>query len=525
MMIDGRNVPSGSTVEADLCIVGAGAAGISLALEFANRAGVTVALVESGGREWDERTQQLSKAEVKGQPYFPVIETHLRVLGGTTLAYGGICTELTPLDFEERPWVPESGWPLRKDALEPYTERANELLGVDYGNDEESVWERTAATTWESVLVSRPPLRFGKKYAPDLDRARNVTTYLHSTVTNLELHPDGGHISGAAVKCIGGNSYRIVAKHYVLAGGGIEVPRLLLASNDVAKAGIANEHDHVGRYFQEHLRAVDRYKISRHTKPLTDQIVGASGKLRFSRITLTEETLRKEQMLNYLANLTFGFAGQDSPQWKAVFRIVVASKPPWNVKPYSPTITGGLNKVRWEDVKTALTRPDKSIASVLGAGFRPRFLRRWVEVGSSIEQVPRRENRVALVPEKDELGMPLIDLHWSLDDLEKRTYYRGRELVLTELDRHFPGLSAQRMNEPEQWPDHIIGTWHHMGTTRMSDDPKRGVVDADTKVHGVDNLFIASSSVFPTSGATAPTKSIVILALRLGEHLSRLLGK
>jgi choline dehydrogenase-like flavoprotein len=146
-------------------------------------------------------------------------------------------------------------------------------------------------------------------------------------------------------------------------------------------------------------------------------------------------------------------------------------------------------------------------------------MRKWVEVGSSMEQVPNRDNRVRLVSDRDELGMPRVELHWSLHELEQRSYYRGRELVLQELDRILPRISSHRFDDPEQWPDHIHGTWHHAGTTRMHRDPKRGVVDANAKVHGIDNLFVASSSVFPTSGATAPTQSIVCLALRLADHL------
>jgi choline dehydrogenase-like flavoprotein len=130
---------------------------------------------------------------------------------------------------------------------------------------------------------------------------------------------------------------------------------------------------------------------------------------------------------------------------------------------------------------------------------------------------------VALRAEKDEFGMPLIDLHWSLDDHEMQTYYRGRELALEKLDQLLPGLNQNRMADPEAWPDKVIGTWHHSGTTRMHSDLRKGVVDADAKVHGIDNLFIVGSSIFPTSGSVSPTAVTICLALRLGEHLKSLL--
>lgn len=521
-MIDGRNVPSGSTVEADLCIVGGGPTGISLALEFVNKLGLTVALVESGGREWDDRTQELANAESQGHPYFPMKETHLRVLGGSTLSYGGICTELSDLDFQERPWVPESGWPFEKKELDQYLPRAHDLFEVEEGTEQSAGGDSTEGTTWEKVLFS-PPTRFGKRYAADLEKAANVTTYLHSTVSNLDLHADGGHITSATVKCFGGNTYKIAAKHYVLAGGGVEVPRLMLASNDVATAGIGNEYDNVGRYFQEHPRATDRYLIPEGTAALTARITGAAGTLRFSRLGISEKAQREEELLNYYVNLSFGFAGQETPQWWAIRRVVNASRSPWNDSPYYQDIGGGPNKVRWEDVKTSAIKPHRTVQSLFGAALRPNFMRKWVELQSSVEQVPRRENRVALGTAKDELGMPRAELHWSLDEREKRTYYRGRELILEELDRLEPGLSANRMDDPEQWPDHIFGTWHHAGATRMNVDHTKGVVDADAKVHGVDNLFVAGGSIFPTSGATSPTLTIVCLTLKLADHLRPLL--
>jgi len=142
-----------------------------------------------------------------------------------------------------------------------------------------------------------------------------------------------------------------------------------------------------------------------------------------------------------------------------------------------------------------------------------------------VEQVPRPENRIVLTHERDRFGLPKARLEWTLDPNEERTYRRGMELVLDALETYAPGIGRQRFADPKPWPNEVLGTWHHIGTTRMAEDPSLGVVDADTKVHGVDNLFICGSSVFPASGATAPTLTIVALALRLGDHLAGLLGR
>jgi choline dehydrogenase-like flavoprotein len=525
MIYDGRNIPDGATIEADICVVGAGPAGMSMALQLMDEPGVQVALIESGGLEWDQRTQGLSDAEVKGQKYYPVTETHLRVFGGSSLSYGGVMTELGEIDFLERPWVPESGWPFTKDALEPYQKRADEILGVNRIDPEDDVGDNPGGTKWETVPLSRPLVRFGKKYRETIESSSNVKALLHSTVTKLEVDPDASRITGAVVKTFEGNSYRVTARLFVLAGGGIEIPRLLLASNDVMPAGIGNAFDNVGRYFQEHPRIIDCYELPEGSRDLADRIAGAAGTLEFSRLALTDATMRDEQLLNYLANVAFGFVGQHSEQWYATRRIGVTVKDPWRDSPYFQGIGGGRSKVRWSDVKTALIRPDLTALSLAGVLLRPRSLRRWVEIISGVEQAPHRHNRVVLTTERDELGMPRIELQWSLDDLEKRTYERGRDLVLEELDRLIPGLSGNRMPVHETWPDGVVGTWHHAGTTRMNNDPKLGVVDSDSKVHGMDNLYVTGSSVMPTSGATAPTYTIVGLALRLADHVKQRLAR
>lgn len=520
MIIDGKQLPAGSLIEADLCIVGAGPAGITLALQYAKKTGTKVALLESGGLEFDAETQELAHSEVVGQEYFPMKETRLRVFGGSTLSWGGIGGAFTPLDFEERSWVPNSGWPFAKRDIEHYYNEAMavSLMDPDTVDKDPDDAPPAEGTRWANVLFSAPT-RFGKVYRDEMEKAASVTVYLNSTVTKLDLHPDGGHIEGLQIGCIGGNSYRVQAGNYVLAGGGIENARMLMVSNDVASRGIGNEHDLVGRYFQEHPRLHDRYRLPKGTAALRRRIQGAAGTLRFSRVVLTDEVQRKEKLLNYFANLSFGYLAQDAPQFDAVRRIVNASRSPWSDSPYYQDIGGGPNRVRWQDIKTVLKRPDQAFIGAFGAQFQPTFTRRWLEIQSSVEQLPRPENRLVLVDEKDGLGVPRVRVEWTMHPDEERTYRRGLEIVLTEMERLEPGISKNRIDDPDPWPHEALGTWHHIGTTRMHRDPTHGVVDADCRVHGVDNLYVAGSSIFPTGGVTAPTLTIVALSLRLYDHL------
>jgi choline dehydrogenase-like flavoprotein len=520
VFIDGKDLPTGSLVEADICIVGGGPAGITLALQYARQSGIKVALIESGGIEFDAETQELAHSDVVGQKYFPMKETRIRVFGGSSISWGGIGGIFTPLDFEKRDWVPHSGWPLSRSDIEDYYERAKVIALMDPDTVDKDPDDAPPAegTKWSNVLFS-PPTRFGKVYRDDIGSATSVTAYLNSTVTKLELHADGRQIEGLQVGCLNGNSYRVKAGTYVLAGGGIENARMLMVSNDVAPNGIGNHHDQLGRYFQEHPRFTDRYRLPKGTPALLRRIQGAAGTLRFSRIALTDEIQKKEKLLNYFANLSFGYVGQDTPQFDALRRIINASRPPWSDSPFYQDIGGGPNEVRWQDMLTIAKRPDQAFISAIGAKFQPAMTRRWLEIQSSVEQLPRSENRLVLVDEKDAFGIPRVKVEWTMHPHEERTYRRGLEIILREMERLEPGISKCRIDDPDPWPDGALGTWHHIGTTRMHDDPKQGIVDADCRVHGIDNLYIAGCSVFPTGSVTAPTLTIVALALRLHEHL------
>lgn len=531
MFVDGRTIPDGHSVQADLCIVGAGPAGIALALEFTNQPSVRVALIETGGLDFDPGDQDLADADVVGHEYFPVRETRIRMFGGSTISWGGILSPLDSIDFDDRPWVANSGWPFGSEELEPYYDRAYPLCEVDTSNDastDDEISESTANSDlagdmeWAPIHFS-PPTRFGRRYARRFESSKNITTYLRTTATDVQLNPDGRRVDGIEARTSAGNRFVINARHYVLAGGGIENARLLLSSRDVQPTGIGNSGDLVGRFFQEHPRAINRYQLPTEMGELGDRVIGAAGTLRFSRLGLTEEVQRREELLNFIVNLSFGHAGQETPQFEAARRIVNASRSPWSDSPYYQDTGGGPNRVRWQDVKTCLRRPDRTVQSLVGAALRPAPMRRWLQINCSVEQEPRSENRIVLTNERDRFGIPKPLLEWTLNDAEERTYRRGMELTLEALETYAPGISQGRFDDPDPWPDDAIGTWHHAGTTRMDTDPARGVVDANGKVHGVDNLFVSGSSVFPTSGATAPTLTIVAMSLRLADHLSPLI--
>jgi choline dehydrogenase-like flavoprotein len=313
----------------------------------------------------------------------------------------------------------------------------------------------------------------------------------------------------------------VTAECYVLAGGGIENARLLLASNGVQEAGVGNVSDTVGRYFMEHLRVQNYYRVKPGSTPLGRLVAGrAAGTLRFLRLSVSPDIQRREELLNYHADVQFGYAHQYPPRWDACRRLLMASLPPWNASPFFQDAGGGRLGVRKQDLLTVLSRPVQSLVGVFGAITRAPSLRRFLRVYSTVEQAPNRGNRLRLSPERDALGVPKVQLHWTTVEAEERTYRRSLDVVLDEFEKLEPGLRSCNLDQLDPWPSKLVGNWHHIGTTRMHEDPQQGVVDRDCKVHGIQNLFIAGSSVFPVSASTSPTFTLILLALRLADHLT-----
>jgi choline dehydrogenase-like flavoprotein len=526
MLIDARTIPEGKEINVDLCVIGGGPAGISVAAPFLDSSTKTVAVLESGGLDFNEEAQDLADATSSGHHYFPMKETRIRAFGGSTMSWGGINAPLDAIDFEKRSWVPHSGWPISREDLDPYYAEAKSVSkvtdpgassagsGGHFGDE----YGPTPSTRWPEMYLSAPT-RFGQVYAQPFKQAANVSTYLFSTGIELETNDSQTAITGLRVAALDGSSFRIVAHDYVLAGGGIENARLLLASGNRDAGGVGNEHDLVGRFFQEHPGVLDRFSLPGDSTALASHVSGATGTLNFSRLGLSDAAQTDEELLNCIVNLSFGYSGQQTDQFLAVRRIVNASMKPWSDSPYFQDVGGGPNSVRWEDVKTALKKPHRSFQGALGAKFEPARMRRWIQIESNVEQIPNPENRVTLSSDTDSFGVPRAHLQWSLADEEERTYRRSLELVVDALDRYSPGLWDRRMDYPDPWPTEVTANWHHIGTTRMHSDPSQGVVDANCRVHGIANLYAAGSSVFPTGGATSPTLTIVALGLRRAEHL------
>lgn len=499
MIQDAREVANGSTLSADLCIIGAGAAGLSIARQFIQQSNLDVIVLESGGFEQEPETRALYEGESVGRSYFKLEAARSRYFGGSTNCWAGVCLPLQAVDFEARDYVPHSGWPITKADLDPFYARAQGQLDLgtyDYMPDH---WRERRRQPFDlskgpletSLFQMSPPTRMGTAWREEMKAAEKVKILLHANVTRLGLAANGQALEQLDVKALNGPSFTVKARQYVLATGGLENPRLLLASNDVAKQGVGNDNDLVGRYFMEHPHT-DFEGLIVASPYWTNWSFYKTHRVKGSKIwgmfQAPDALLRSEEILN--------------------FSMVLFPYKPKGKKPDHP-LTEAIARASAETDTLLDDSPPK-------APDAPMLF----TLGTPSEQAPNPDSRVKLSDERDALGMPRITLDWRLSDLDKRSIRRAHELMALTLARAGLGRMKVTLTEdPKEWPRQTHGGWHHMGTTRMSADPKQGVVDGQCKVHGLDNLSIAGSSVFTTGGAANPTLTIVALALRLADHL------
>jgi len=508
MFIDLRVVPDGTDITAEVCIVGAGAAGITLAREF-NGSGLACVLLESGGTEFDSRTQELYAGDNIGRPFLDLTTCRLRYFGGTTNHWSGWCLPLDPIDFETREGLPYRGWPFGRFWLYRWYRRAQEICQVgpfDYAPDHWGVVQSNLPAPFQGphftprIAQLSPPTRFGSAYGPELQPSSNVTVYLQANACKFETNDAGSEVQSLSVRTLTGRSFKVVAKVFVVAAGGIENARLLLASGQTEDQGVGDGKDLIGRFFMTHiclwagLLAVadppaDFYFDPGYFRTFQD---GSEPRPFVSFVGLSEETMQQRHL----------------PSIKLLWKYET---------PGAPDAGGTLTDVPsiLDDIEG---RPDY----VTGKVFR----REGVPVTGpklflNLEPMPNPDSRIRLSQERDAIGMRKVVVDWNVTEEDKRNGAAILRLLGAEVARTGFGRlrSFLEDGDDEKWPADMYGDQHHIGTTRMHHDPSLGVVNEDCRVHGVANLYVAGSSVFPTAGAANPTLTIVALALRLADHL------
>jgi choline dehydrogenase-like flavoprotein len=521
VITDAEGLASGTNLPADVCILGAGAAGITLARALSGN-GLQVVVVESGAETLEPDIQDLARGESVGETLgftdnpATLDSIRLRQLGGTTNHWAGFCRPYDEVDFEVRPQLERSGWPITRADLDPWYQATHEVLGLgpyrfdwEYWVDELGGGEPLIDTPLVQTGVYQiHDLRFGPAYRDELQAADDVNVLLRANAVDLRL--DGDVVNEVRVKTLGGVELTVTGMRVVVeALGGIENARLLLACNSQRPAGIGNEADLVGRHFCEHFAVPAAIAVSGSDpaalSALFEADLGAeAGSLRVKgNVALTSEAVRERGLLSLDCQVVVGPYARERPR----------------------VISGlGISEIAAVAQSTG-TQPPKSSLYLL----------------ATAEQELNPESRVRLGRETDPLGLPRVELDWQFTERDRSSIIDGMTLMGDELARtgvgrlqvtpgtitfestdgirpYVGGLAIDADAADPTGFELGLG-FHHMCTTRMAADPAEGVVDADLRVHTVDNLYVAGSSSFGTAGASTPTYTLVALTLRLADHL------
>jgi choline dehydrogenase-like flavoprotein len=540
LIIEIDHLADATSLAADLCIVGAGAAGLVIAREFLGT-GTQVVLLESGGWTMRDDVQDLYGGEIEQQPFRGLQAGRARVFGGTTTLWGGQCIPLDPIDFEARPWVRFSGWPITSADLASYYDRAKQRLEIAPEAFDKPAWQRfgldpldldadrLAAT--HGVFIRQPDL--GQRFRAELAAAANIRVLLHANTTRLDTDASGTQIQEVTFRSLGGRKGGIKARRVALCAGGIENARLLLLSDQAASedagpgksqargphaGGLGNSHDLVGRFLQDHPCGRTAEIVTTSPRPLQDHwnMLYSHRAHYLPKLALSEAAQRREQVLSCVGRLEYEYEPDSGMQAvRELFTDLRARRRP-------PELVRKL---------AALGRGSPDLALVtwrrLARGLSPATRPRRIYLEAFTEQAPMPDSRITLADSRDALGLRRVKVDWRLDASVWKTLRVFTRCVQEEFARLGLGevRPADWLAQEEPPGSVLVDSYHPAGTTRMARRPEEGVVDADCQVFGVHGLYVAGSSVFPTSGAANPTLTLIALALRLAERLKNELAQ
>ena len=543
MFSDGRRIADGSSVEADICIIGAGAAGITLACELA-RSGRSIMVIEAGGIGAAADAQSLSNGFSTSSAHPLPSLFRQRRFGGTTGVWGGRCVPFDEIDFERRDHVPNSGWPFARSGLIPFYGRA-----MEYCEAGEFVFDVETAIAGPPQLVEgfhgediedtgierfSKPTDFGRRCRAAMARQPKLQVIVQATC--IRLAPDVCHarITDAECRTVGGTAFRVAAKTFVIASGGLETVRLLLSCR--AMLGGARN---VGRYYMCQIEGtLGVLAMAPPSRPAHWSFErtrdGVYARRRFS-VTAAAQT--RHRSLGLIARLHYPPAGDPShrdavlsamfltkrfliPEYRSKFSARTASStvPTDAIAAHARNVAAGLPSLlqflkSWLAVRNLQSRRMPAVALRSRTGTYP--------LDFNAEQSPDPDCRVALADELDRFGVPKLSIAWRMSDLDRQSIAINYRLMRTDFARS--GAAELSYDEASLADDIAACTpigGHHIGTARMASTAFDGVVDENCRVFGTQNVFVAGSAVFPTSSHANPTLTVVALAIRLAAFLT-----
>ena len=458
----------------DVCIIGSGPAGITCALQLEEN-GKRVLILEGGDEEYTKQSQDIYSGTIDGDAYFPLADLRLRQFGGTSGHWSGWCRPLGAQDFETKGTNTDVAWPIKKHDLDPYLDKARDILELKRFDSDQLLGESNFA----QIFYCYSKVRFADKFGGALSKSPAVYLALRANLTEIETN--GSAITGLQVADFSGARKRVRALDYILACGGIENSRVLLWSNQKSNGRLVKNSAMLGTHWMEH----PEFNVGEAI--LSKKFIFKFDERGIVRFSPTPALIAKEDILNCVVEFY-------ENSYKAAKRIIA------DIACVAPTLGRRALKLLNKDLVCA------------------------TRVRVALEQEPRSVNRITLDEDRDQFGIPKTILHWRKSENDFKTV----RVVAEKLAQHMAQKDIGRI-KLKPWilgeadptiVDTLGGGAHHLGGTRMASTPGNGVVDADCRVFGQSNLFVAGSSVFPSGGFAGPTLTIVQLALRLSHTIA-----
>jgi choline dehydrogenase-like flavoprotein len=556
MIVDAAATALPETIRADLVIVGAGAAGITLALALADSR-LDIVIVAAGGDRFDPVQQDFYRAaSVSPASHGQVDMFRRRVLGGSTAVWGGRCIPFDPIDFEDRPWLGSyARWPIGHDDVARYYHPALETARA--GAPEFTASEAMPGEPADlapgidspDVILDRierfsEPTDFGKVYRQRLANAPRIRLFTHAAVSHIETRDGGAHVAGVRLRLSGGRGVRIDADRVVLAAGGIETARLLLASDDARPTGLGNEHDLVGRFYQCHIEGeLGEIAFTAPREQLRIDYQRSRDGIYCRRyIWLSPEAQRARRLAGLVlrpAHANIVDPAHRHPVLSAMFLVKDRIVPEYARKMTAleheaRRAHGGGNAAFYGAHLRNLVAGAPALAHFSADWLRRRVLakrklpsvvledRRGVyPIDINAEQAPNPHSRITLSHERDAAGLRRIAIDWRIEEEDSVRVLEGIRTIQAALAGSGTVQIALSPEAVERWTANRIPVGgHHIGTARMGATPQSGVCDANCELFGTRGLFIAGAAAFPTSGFANPTLTLLALTLRLADHLA-----
>jgi choline dehydrogenase-like flavoprotein len=498
---------------ADVCIVGAGAAGITLAVEFA-RKGKQVLLLEGGGAGREDSSQALYDSEIVGLPHRGIHTGRIRVKGGTTVRWGGQILELNALDFTSRPGVSDSGWLFPKTELTPFYERALQLEGLaKVERSDEAVWRDLGLPFTQfadlETYLSRwcPEPNFARLHNKTLTDHPGIKLWLHASA--VELLIEGGAATGLRCRTLTGIETVFHARSYIFALGGIESSRFFLQPRS---GGLPwNRSGLLGKHFQDHIdcnaAVVHPYDLASFHDTF-DPIV-AHGFKYLPKLRLPPDLQTQLGTLSIGSTMSFEDTGKARMQAKHTIRNLMRGR-------FSEVTSGNLSHTA-KHVPMLFSQAWRYY--VRHRAYAPRTVRIFLRI--HCEQEPTSGSSITLTDQRDPLGLLRVRFDWQISERELETirqYVLIAQRSLASIANIIP--DEDLMSGGPNFLARCDDSNHHMGGMRMSTSDTTGVVDPNLRLYGLTNTYVCSSAVFPCSGFSNPTHTVLALAIRLSDHLN-----